>query len=190
MKYLTSAFVLASLVQLSYQVTVNTVSGITECEPIQFTWSGGVPPYYLELLPAEQTSAPAMKQFPQTSSTSFTWLVDLEANTSFTIAVTDSNGAQGYSSIETINAGTSTSCLNTAVTDSGAAGSTSGGGSSTGAASPTSTSPSGTSSSSGCWRRSLLSCRWLLSLILTRLLFALHHDMIRNRGLLVYGALR
>ncbi|KAI0925993.1 hypothetical protein AcW1_008280 [Taiwanofungus camphoratus] len=170
MKYFASAVAFVSLVPVvlgQSKLTVNTItSGIVECEPTLFSWSGGQAPYYLSLVPAEQTSAPAIKQFAAQQGTSYTWNTDLASGTSFTIVLKDSTGDTAFSDVETITAGTSNSCLNTSVTESGGSGSaaptsagpTSAAGSTGGAAasSPTSsapsssaTHPSGTGSAAG-----------------------------------------
>ncbi|KAH7930188.1 hypothetical protein BV22DRAFT_1028703 [Leucogyrophana mollusca] len=124
---LAAAFVSVVPAVLAQQLTVNTPPNVVECEPTQFTWSGGVGPYYLSLTPGGQSMASPIKQFPTQTGTSYTWLVDLQANTIFNIDLKDSTGATAFSSIVTIEAGSSTSCLNTAVQE---------GGSSSGSAAP------------------------------------------------------
>jgi len=136
------------------KLQVDTVAGINQCQPVLFTWHGGQGPYFLSLLPAAQPSAPALKQFPQQTGTSFTWLVDLPTGSTFTISLKDSTGATAFSDIETVNAGGDATCLNTAVTDDGQGGTaapsntatdtTSGG--STATTTPASGSPSPTAS--------------------------------------------
>ncbi|TCD60481.1 hypothetical protein EIP91_010029 [Steccherinum ochraceum] len=127
------------------QAQVDTVTGVTQCQPILFTWHGGTGPYFLSLIPAAQPSAPAIKTFPQQTGTSFTWLVDLPAQSTFTIALKDQTGATSFSDIVTINNSTDTSCLNTAVQDDGK-GNASG---ATAANTPANTSPGASSTSGG-----------------------------------------
>ncbi|THH31455.1 hypothetical protein EUX98_g2750 [Antrodiella citrinella] len=148
MKFLVlAAATLAAVAPALAQATlgVDTVAGITQCQPILFTWHGGVAPYFLSLIPAAQPSAPALKQFPTQNGTSFTWLTDLPTGSTFTIALKDSTGATAFSDIETVNNSSDTSCLNTAVTDSGTGGTAAPVGSSTptGSSAPTSAASSG-----------------------------------------------
>ncbi|KAF9223863.1 hypothetical protein BS17DRAFT_122965 [Gyrodon lividus] len=145
MKFITFITALATVLPAVLgQMTVNTPASVTECEPTQFAWTGGSPPYYLSLVPAGQPSAPPFKQFPTQTATSYTWNTDLQSGTSFTISLKDSTGLTAYSDIITIQAGSSTSCVNTTVQEGGSSGSaaatpTSGSSSSTGSsASPTS----------------------------------------------------
>ncbi|KAI0330228.1 hypothetical protein GY45DRAFT_1251267 [Cubamyces sp. BRFM 1775] len=70
--------------------------------PVQFTWEGGSPPYYLSLVPGGQPAAPALKQFPVQNGNSMTWVVDLPAGTSFSSSLRDSTGAQAFSDIQTV----------------------------------------------------------------------------------------
>ncbi|KAI0076219.1 hypothetical protein K474DRAFT_1684974 [Panus rudis PR-1116 ss-1] len=132
------AAALASVVPALAQSTamVNTVTGITQCQPIQFTWSGGQGPYFLSLIPAGQPSAAPIKDFGQQSGTSFTWSkVDLPAGSTFTIALKDQTGQTVYSDTETVNSGPDSSCLtaSASVTETGSSG-----GSATSASSATS----------------------------------------------------
>ncbi|KAL4064528.1 hypothetical protein V8B97DRAFT_314088 [Scleroderma yunnanense] len=134
---------IVAIVPAAFGLTVNTPGNVVECEPIQFQWSGGTPPYYLSLIPGGQTSAPPIKQFPNQDGTSYTWLVDLPANTIFNIALKDSLGATSFSDIITIQAGSSTSCVNTTVQEGSSSSSPSG----TASSSQTSTGTSAAASS-------------------------------------------
>ncbi|OJT15217.1 hypothetical protein TRAPUB_8232 [Trametes pubescens] len=84
----------------------------TQCEPIQFTWQGGVPPYYLSLVPGDQPGATPLKQFPAQSGESMSWLVDFPADTAFSSSLRDSTGEQAFSDIQTVQQGPDSSCLN------------------------------------------------------------------------------
>ncbi|KAI0033563.1 hypothetical protein K488DRAFT_12544, partial [Vararia minispora EC-137] len=75
-------------------------------EPVQFTWQGGSPPYYLSIVPGNQPSAPLLKQFPSQQSTLYTWVANLPANTSFNLALRDSTGQQAFSAVVTEQVGT------------------------------------------------------------------------------------
>ncbi|KAI0314609.1 hypothetical protein OF83DRAFT_435277 [Amylostereum chailletii] len=97
------------------QMTINTPPSVVECEPVQFAWNGGSPPYYLSLVPDGQPAGPALKQFPKQSDTSYTWMDDLPAGTAFNVALKDSTGVQAFSAPVTVQKGTDQSCLNTKV---------------------------------------------------------------------------
>jgi len=142
-----SFFALATLAVLpaafAQQLSVNTPQGVTVCQPVQITMTGGTAPYFLSFVPAGQSAAPPIKQFPQQTGNTFTWKADLPEGTTFTISLKDSTGAPAFSDTVTVGSGSDTSCLNTAVTEGGTGGSaapTSGGssGSSTGAGATTS----------------------------------------------------
>ncbi|KAN0093207.1 hypothetical protein V8E55_003991 [Tylopilus felleus] len=151
MKFITLAAALLAAIPAALGLTVNTPANVVECEPTQIDWSGGTAPYYLTFVPAAQISAPAIKQFPTQTGDSYTWNVDLQAGVSFTIVLKDSTGASAYSDIVTVVAGTSISCVNSNVTETGG----SSGGSATGSGSGSSATgksasgtPTSTSSSS------------------------------------------
>ncbi|KAH9912808.1 uncharacterized protein B0H18DRAFT_1210134 [Fomitopsis serialis] len=121
MKYFASLAAFAAVVPaLVSGLTVNTITtGVNECEPVLFTWNGGVAPYFLSLVPNKDTSAAAIKNFGQISGTSYTWTVDLAQGTSFTTVLKDSTGANALSDQQTVASGSGTSCVNTSVTESG-----------------------------------------------------------------------
>ncbi|KAG2140105.1 hypothetical protein DEU56DRAFT_798632 [Suillus clintonianus] len=120
MKFTTVFVALVSAVPAVFGLTINTPANVVECQPILFSWSGGVAPYYLTLVPGGQSMASPIKSFATQTGTSYTWNVDLQANTIFNIALKDSTGATAYSDIVTIMAGSDTSCVNTAVNEGGA----------------------------------------------------------------------
>ncbi|KAG1870601.1 hypothetical protein DFJ58DRAFT_763737 [Suillus subalutaceus] len=119
MKFTTVFVALVSAVPAVFGLTVNTPADVVECQPVLFSWSGGVPPYYLTLVPGGQSMASPIKSFPTQTGTSYTWNVDLQANTIFNIALKDSTGTTAYSDIVTIMSGSDTSCVNTAVNEGG-----------------------------------------------------------------------
>ncbi|KAI0635656.1 hypothetical protein C8Q77DRAFT_583946 [Trametes polyzona] len=114
MRFFISAATIIALtpVVLGQGPKINTLTSPTQCEPVQFTWEGGAPPYYLSLIPGGQPSAQAIKQFPVQNGNSMTWTVDLPAGTSFSSSLRDSTGAQAFSDIQTVQAGPDSSCLN------------------------------------------------------------------------------
>ncbi|EIW83975.1 hypothetical protein CONPUDRAFT_49912 [Coniophora puteana RWD-64-598 SS2] len=149
MKFFVTAAALVSLVPAILAATINTPTNVVECEPIQFTWTGGQAPYYLSLIPAGQPSANPLKTFPSQTGTSYSWTVDLQSGTALSAALKDSTGAIAYSDKFSVMAGTSTSCANTTVSEGGGSGSSSGGssGGSSGSSGGSSTSGSGSSPS-------------------------------------------
>ncbi|KAI5982027.1 hypothetical protein EDC04DRAFT_2546931, partial [Pisolithus marmoratus] len=145
------ATLVAAVPAVFAQLTVNTPCVSPLLEPTQLNWSGGQAPYYL--VPRGQPTATPIEQFPNQNGTSYTWMVDLQAGTTFNIALKDSTGLTAYSDIITVQAGSSTSCVNTSIqggsaTSGGtAASATSGSGTSAGSSSGTSTASSSTASS-------------------------------------------
>jgi len=108
---------------------INTPTGVDQCEPSQLSWSGGVAPYFVSIIPGGQPGATPLVSFAQTSATSMTWNVNIQAGTSITLQIKDSTGAINYSQAVTIGAGTSSACLTAStatatsvVTKAGAAG--------------------------------------------------------------------
>jgi len=139
MKSFITAAALVALIPSVMGLTIDSPQNVVECQPFQFTWSGGTPPYFLSLIPS--AGADPIKQFPQQTGTTFTWTVDLQANTNFIAALKDNTGTQAFAAQASIISGSDTSCLNTAVQDSGT------GGASGGAASTSA--PSGSASATG-----------------------------------------
>jgi len=92
-------------------LTVASPAALTTCQPVKLSWSDGTAPYYPTIIPGGDPSGTPLVQFNTTSSDSVTWMVNLAAGTQVTIAVTDSTGTENYSSVVTIQAGTSTSCV-------------------------------------------------------------------------------
>ncbi|KAA1476233.1 hypothetical protein DENSPDRAFT_500350 [Dentipellis sp. KUC8613] len=92
------------------EFTINTPSGVTECEPVLLSWTEGTPPYYLSLVPAGQPMAQPIKQWAPTQDTSLTWNVDLPANTNFNVGCKDGTGKQVFTALITVGASTSGEC--------------------------------------------------------------------------------
>ena len=68
---------------------------------------------YSAVIPGGQVGAAALETISTSiSGTSTTWNVDLAAGTSVTLKLTDSMGIIAYSSPDTIQAGASTTCIN------------------------------------------------------------------------------
>jgi len=100
----------ASAVAQDNKPRINSPNSLTQCQPTQLTWSGGVPPYIINVLPGGQPAAAPLKSFPKTSDTALTWIVDLEP-AAITIEIIDAQGAQGFTAAVNINIG-DRACLN------------------------------------------------------------------------------
>jgi hypothetical protein len=102
-----SALILSGLAASQTTFMVNTPGALFECQPGLLSWTGGTAPYFPRINTAGSTTS-TLESLPETSSTSYTWTVNLAAGTTFTVAVTDSTGAQMYSGIApAIGAGSS-----------------------------------------------------------------------------------
>ncbi|KAI0049755.1 hypothetical protein FA95DRAFT_796207 [Auriscalpium vulgare] len=98
---------------VGYLALTRTSPSATVCEPLLLSWSGGTPPYYLSAVPAGQPSAPALKQFPMTNDTSFTWkAVSLAANYNCAMVLKDSMGVMAFSATIAIQGGHDSGCVN------------------------------------------------------------------------------
>jgi hypothetical protein len=54
---------------------------LTECQPAAIPFSDGTPPYFISVLPAGQVSAAPLLQFPEQTTSPYTWNVNLPAGT-------------------------------------------------------------------------------------------------------------
>ncbi|KZT51379.1 hypothetical protein CALCODRAFT_503585 [Calocera cornea HHB12733] len=149
-----AAFAVAAFAQTAGNLTVSTPSSLVTCQPALITWSGGVSPYFLSVLPGGQTSASALESFPTQTGSSYTWpKVDIQAGTLITIQIRDGQGNIQYSSPVTIQAGPDTTCVGgnssggTVLNSSAVGGSTSAAGSTGGSSSGSPTSSSGSATS-------------------------------------------
>ncbi|KAI0833455.1 hypothetical protein BC628DRAFT_1414242 [Trametes gibbosa] len=129
MKSLSASLLSVALLALAAnaQLQINTPNPPTQCVPIQFTWSGGNPPFFLVSamlrsfqlrrlnLPSSIFStgpqAAALQQYPGLQSSPFTWSTNITAGTSIGLMITDSTGATAQSAPVTIQSGPDT-CLN------------------------------------------------------------------------------
>jgi len=145
------------------QFTINTPANVVECQPTLITWSGGVAPYFLSILPGGSPTAAALEDLGQMNTTSVTWTCNIQAGVSLGLTLRDSSGAVAQSAPFTVNPGSSTSCLNvtsivpgptgattpSAATSAGSAAGTTTKATSTGTSSTTSATPSGAALSNG-----------------------------------------
>ncbi|KAI0359883.1 hypothetical protein OH77DRAFT_1517471 [Trametes cingulata] len=133
MKSLSASLVSVALLvaAVSAQFQINTPNPPTQCVPVQITWSGGNPPYFL--------------QYPNLQGTSFTWQTNISAGQEVGFTLTDSSGSVAQSAPVIIQSGPITSCLNGQSSGSSAAGESTT--SAASGASTTATSPAATGTS-------------------------------------------
>ncbi|THV03228.1 hypothetical protein K435DRAFT_651821 [Dendrothele bispora CBS 962.96] len=154
MKFLVATTTVASLLPTIFGLTINTPTGIVQCQPSLLSWSDGTAPYFLSILPGGQAAATPLKSFDSTDSTSITWTVDIAGGTSITLQIRDSTGTIAFSDAVNIQSSSDSSCVSSSTVASGstgAAASTGTGassGTSTGTTSRTTGSSSGSSSAS------------------------------------------
>ncbi|KAF8135065.1 Endonuclease/exonuclease/phosphatase [Boletus edulis] len=83
------------------QFMINTPANVVECEPLQLNWQGGT----RDILPGATPNGIAIESFPQTNSTSYTWLVNIASGTSIGLTVRDNTGVAAQSAAVTVNPG-------------------------------------------------------------------------------------
>jgi len=142
-----AAFLLVGVFAQQNGVTVNSLEGVTVCRPSLISWSGGTPPYFLSILPANQPNAQPLVDFGRQTSTSVTWLVNLPAGTAGYLSLRDNTGAVGQSAPFTVATGSDTSCLSKTLSVSSGPEATGSTGSSTTASGASVTTASKTSTS-------------------------------------------
>ncbi|KAI8980168.1 hypothetical protein BD414DRAFT_551040 [Trametes punicea] len=107
-----AALLIAAVSAQDQNFTINTPNPPTQCVPVQLTWQGGDPPYFLAIIPGGQPQAPALQQYPGLTGTTFTWSVNISAGQSVGFEVTDSQGHIAQSAPVTIQSSPDSSCLN------------------------------------------------------------------------------
>ncbi|KAH6908993.1 hypothetical protein BKA70DRAFT_221869 [Coprinopsis sp. MPI-PUGE-AT-0042] len=103
--------VAAALVPAVLGLTINTPTGVVQCQPIMLTFGSGAAPYYVSAIPGGQVSAAALRTWDPTSASSLTWNVDIASGTSLSFIVKDSTGAQAFSDSVTVQSSSDSSCL-------------------------------------------------------------------------------
>ncbi|GMK55789.1 hypothetical protein CspeluHIS016_0208450 [Cutaneotrichosporon spelunceum] len=98
---------------------INTPTSLVQCQPIKITWTGGKPPYWVSALPGGQPGGAPIKDWGQQDGNGLTWTVDLQAGTSISLQVKDSNGDVNYAQAVDVRAGSDTKCLEGATATSG-----------------------------------------------------------------------
>ncbi|KAH6909067.1 hypothetical protein BKA70DRAFT_1221978 [Coprinopsis sp. MPI-PUGE-AT-0042] len=87
------------------QVRVETPQNVVACRPVQFTFTGGTPPYFLTICakpydsahPAGQPAAPATVDFGEVESSPFRWTPNIPVGTNLFLRIVDDNGETGES---------------------------------------------------------------------------------------------
>ncbi|WVN87158.1 uncharacterized protein L203_102334 [Cryptococcus depauperatus CBS 7841] len=101
-------------------ISINTPAALVQCQPAQLTWTEGTGPFIIAAIPGGQVSAAAIETISDNVSASpYTWNVNLASGSNITLKITDSTGTIGYSSPVVIQAGSSSSCLNSSASTSG-----------------------------------------------------------------------
>ncbi|PIL35599.1 hypothetical protein GSI_02327 [Ganoderma sinense ZZ0214-1] len=143
MQSLSTCLVAAALLvaAVNAQFQINTPASITQCVPVQFSWTGGEQPYFLACVinPGGVTGAAALQQYTGLTGTSFTWSANISEGTSIGLQLTDSTGAIAQSAPVTIQSGPSNSCLTGETSAASGASTTAAGGTTSAANSGTST---------------------------------------------------
>ncbi|TFK36237.1 hypothetical protein BDQ12DRAFT_634245 [Crucibulum laeve] len=110
MKFTLAALALA-ISGASAALIINTPVSAVVCKPLLITWSGGYAPFFLVVVPGNNPSGPALRNFGAQPGHSFTWVVNEPAGTSVGLLLKDSTGAIAQSAPFTIQPSSDTSCL-------------------------------------------------------------------------------
>ncbi|KAG6810389.1 hypothetical protein H0H92_012072 [Tricholoma furcatifolium] len=90
--------------------TINTPSNAVVCEPLLISWTGGIAPYYLSVVPAVLPQN-SLAEFGGIDAESFTWTVNVEGGTSVGLSITDGNGEAAQSPWFAVHPGPNSDCL-------------------------------------------------------------------------------
>ncbi|SPO41876.1 uncharacterized protein PSFLO_07358 [Pseudozyma flocculosa] len=134
--------------------TANTPASLTQCRPVQLTWTGGQAPYFPRITAPGDINT-VLKDFGQVDGNSLSWTVDQPEGQTVTFSVGDSAGNTANSGITPPILAGSASCLN----GGAAGGSSSAAPSGSSSAAPSSSSASASSSMSSSAAASSSSAR-------------------------------
>ncbi|KAF8339482.1 hypothetical protein F5887DRAFT_919664 [Amanita rubescens] len=98
-------FLAASVALAQNEFTIDTPSNAVVCQTVLINWRGGMPPYYLSVLPGSQPGGTAIESFPPNLGHSQIWDVDIAAGTQVGLTLRDGTGAFTQSAPFTINPG-------------------------------------------------------------------------------------
>ncbi|KAK4047903.1 hypothetical protein OIV83_005085 [Microbotryomycetes sp. JL201] len=77
---------------------IDSPPSIVACLPTRLTFGGGVPPYYISVVPAGQPAAEPIAVLPPQTGTSYSWPADVAPGSDVTFVIRDSEGVINYSS--------------------------------------------------------------------------------------------
>ena len=99
-------------------MTFHVPPNVTLCEPINLVWTGGSPPYRLDIEPllgsTQETSE--NERHINIMNTSFTWIPDFPTGTDLQIGVIGNDANSGAGGHSVVLPSSNSSCLNTAST--------------------------------------------------------------------------
>ena len=91
--------------------SIDPPSALTQCVPVNITWSGGFPPYSLSV--TLRDSSQVFRQFDGINATQLLWATDLPAGTMVSLHIIDQRSVlRSVLDPITIGASTDTTCLN------------------------------------------------------------------------------
>jgi hypothetical protein len=94
--------------KLTYMCSV----GVTVCQPTLLTWSGGAPPYFVDIFDAKDVKGTPLEQLVTGSNAKqFTWTVNVPAGSEIVGRIRDSTGLIKNTATFTVQDGSNSSCL-------------------------------------------------------------------------------
>ncbi|GAA5912510.1 hypothetical protein JCM5296_000400 [Sporobolomyces johnsonii] len=146
--FVTLAAAASAMAQATLQI--NTPTALYTCEPYLVSWSGGTAPYYVRVVPGGELAGTPLGYLDSqpTTDTSYTWTVNIAADTSITLTITDSTGSTQATAPVTIQAGSSTSCIGSSSSSAVASSSAASSSAASSSAASSSAAPATTASSS------------------------------------------
>ncbi|GAA5880740.1 hypothetical protein JCM1840_007421 [Sporobolomyces johnsonii] len=146
--FVTLAAAASAMAQATLQI--NTPTALYTCEPYLVSWSGGTAPYYVRVVPGGELAGTPLGYLDSqpTTDTSYTWTVNIAADTSITLTITDSTGNTQATAPVTIQAGSSTSCIGSSSSSAVASSSAASSSAASSSAASSSAAPASTASSS------------------------------------------
>ncbi|KAJ3538128.1 hypothetical protein NM688_g6563 [Phlebia brevispora] len=92
------------------EFTIDTPQ-ITQCQPVQITWTAAQGPYNLIVVPSDDPCNGILADLGDHDGLSMTWTANLTAGTEVELSLQDANGDEAWSGPITIAASNDTSCL-------------------------------------------------------------------------------
>ncbi|KAG9042736.1 hypothetical protein FS837_010449 [Tulasnella sp. UAMH 9824] len=90
--------------------SINTPTGVIQCQPVQLTYSGTAPPFIITVMPGGQTDVAPLVSLGPTSENAITWVANLSPNNNYTLVIRDQMGRTNPSAPFMIYPGTTTNC--------------------------------------------------------------------------------